>query len=93
MEYTQKYIKSLDETMYSGVHKTGLRVYVMPKKGFSKTYAVYGTKFGSVNNHFIPLDADKDIVVPDGVAHFLEHKMFEMPDETNAFDLFSKYGA
>lgn len=93
MEYTQKYIQSLDETMYSGVHRTGLRVYVIPKKGFSKTYAIYGTKFGSVNNHFIPLGCEKDIVVPDGVAHFLEHKMFEMPDESNAFDLFSKYGA
>ena len=93
MQFTQKYIQSIDETLYCGVHETGLRVYVMPKKGFSKTYAVYGTKFGSINNHFIPLGSECDITVPDGVAHFLEHKMFEMPDGSNAFDLFSKYGA
>lgn len=93
MDYTKKYIESLNETVYSGVHETGLRVYVMPKKGFSKTYAVYSTKFGSVNNCFVPLGEKKEIRVPDGVAHFLEHKMFEQPDETNAFDLFSKYGA
>lgn len=93
MEYQKKYIDSLDETIYSAVHKTGLRVYVIPKKGFSKTYAIYGTKFGSINNHFIPLGKTKDITVPDGVAHFLEHKMFEMPDGSNAFDVFSKYGA
>ncbi len=93
MNYEIKYIESLDETLYTGVHSTGLRVYVMPKKGFSKTYAVYGTKFGSVNNTFIPLGKDDAITVPDGVAHFLEHKMFEQSDGSNAFDMFSKYGA
>jgi len=93
MEYSKKYIDSLDETLYFGTHSTGLRVYVMPKKGFTKTYAVYSTKFGSVNNCFVPLGEVNAVTVPDGVAHFLEHKMFEMPDESNAFDLFSKYGA
>lgn len=93
MQFTKKYIDTLDETLYSAVHKTGLRIYVVPKKGFSKTYAVYGTKFGSINNTFVPLGENKEITVPDGVAHFLEHKMFEQPDGSNAFDLFSKYGA
>jgi len=93
MEFTEKYIQSLDEKLYSATHSTGLRIYVMPKKGFSKTYAIYGTHFGSVNNRFVPIGADEDISVPDGVAHFLEHKMFEQPDGSNAFDLFSKYGA
>lgn len=93
MQINEKYISSLDETVYSATHRTGLRVYIIPKKGFSKTYAIYSTKFGSVNNTFVPLGKDKAITVPDGVAHFLEHKMFEQPDGTNAFDLFSKYGA
>ncbi len=93
MNYSKRYIESLDETIYEGVHSTGLRVYVIPKKGYSKTYAIYGTKFGSVNNRFVPLGTDADITVPDGVAHFLEHKMFEQPDGSNAFDTFSKYGA
>ncbi len=93
MKVTEKYIQSLDETLYSAVHPTGLRIYVMPKKGFSKTYAIYGTHFGSVNNRFVPIGEKDDITVPDGVAHFLEHKMFEQLDGSNAFDLFSKYGA
>ncbi len=93
MKLSEKYISALDETIYSATHSTGLRVYIIPKKGFSKTYAIYSTKFGSVNNCFIPLGKDKEITVPDGVAHFLEHKMFEQPDGSNAFDLFSKYGA
>lgn len=93
MDYSKRYIKSLDETMYVGTHSTGLRVYVIPKRGYSKTYAIYGTQFGSVNNTFVPLGETSDITVPDGVAHFLEHKMFEQPDGTNAFDEFSKYGA
>ncbi len=93
MNFTKKYIKSLGETLYTGVHSTGLRVYVMPIKGFSKTYAIYGTKFGSVNNCFVPLGEKEAVKVPDGVAHFLEHKLFEQPDGGNAFDLFSKYGA
>jgi len=93
MQFEKRHISSLNETLYFATHHTGLRIYVMPKKGFSKTYAIYSTKFGSINNRFVPLGKDKDITVPDGVAHFLEHKMFEQPDGTNAFDLFSKYGA
>ena len=93
MNFEIKHIESLGETLYSAVHSTGLRIFVVPKKGFSKTYAIFGTKFGSINNRFIPLGGDKDISVPDGVAHFLEHKLFEQPDGSNAFDLFSKYGA
>ena len=93
MNIQKQYIESLDETLYSAVHETGLRIYVIPKKGFSKTYAIYGTKFGSVNNHFVPLGETDGVQVPDGVAHFLEHKLFEQPDGSNAFDEFSRYGA
>ena len=93
MQFAKKYIDALSETFYFATHETGLKIYVVPKKGFSKTYAIYGTKFGSINNTFVPLGENKEITVPDGVAHFLEHKMFEQPDGSNAFDLFSKYGA
>ena len=93
MEYSKVYYKDIDETVYCGVHSTGLGVFVIPKPGFSKKYAIIGTKYGSVNNRFIPLGEKQPITVPDGVAHFLEHKMFEQSDGSNAFDLFSKYGA
>ncbi len=83
----------LGEYMLCGTHKSGLRVYVFPKKGFSKYYAIYGTAYGSLDREFIvPGDSEKT-VVPDGIAHFLEHKMFEEPDGSNAFDRFAQTGA
>ena len=87
---TNKYLK---ETMYVGEHETGLGVFVIPKKGCVKKYATFATKFGSVNNSFVPLGEKAAITIPDGVAHFLEHKMFEQPDGSDAFGEFSKYGA
>ena len=93
MEYTKIYNSDINETIYCAEHKSGLGVFVIPKRGFTKKYAVIGTKFGSVNNTFIPVGETEPVTVPDGVAHFLEHKLFEQSDGTNAFDAFSKYGA
>ena len=50
------------------------------------------TDFGSVDNHFIPYQRDEAVRVPDGTAHFLEHKLFEKQDH-DAFDLFGELGA
>ena len=69
----------------------GLRVYVVPKEGYKKTYAVLATDFGSIDRNFIL--KGEIVAVPDGIAHFLEHKMFEQEDGSNAFDEFAKYGA
>ncbi len=55
----------------------GLDVYVLPKQGFNKTFATFTTKYGSVDNTFVPLGKEEMIRVPDGIAHFLEHKLFE----------------
>ncbi len=93
MEYIKEYNEKLNETIYKGTHSTGLRVFVIPKQGFTKKYAIIGTKFGSINNRFVPLGKNEAIDIPDGVAHFLEHKMFEQSDGSNAFDKFSVYGA
>ena len=93
MDYNKIYNSDINETIYCAEHETGLGVFVIPKPGFSKKYAVIGTKFGSINNTFVPLGESKTVTVPDGVAHFLEHKMFEQSDGSNAFDEFSKYGA
>lgn len=93
MKYTKTESRQLGETMYIGEHESGLGVFVLPKPGCVKKYASFATKYGSVNNRFIPLGESGPIRVPDGVAHFLEHKMFEQSDGTNAFDNFAKYGA
>ncbi len=93
MNYTKIYNDRLKETMYLGEHSTGLGVFVIPKKGCVKKYATFATKFGSVNNKFVPLGEEEVCTIPDGVAHFLEHKMFEQSDGSNAFDKFSQFGA
>ena len=83
----------LKEEIYYEKLENGLDVYFMPKKGFTKKYAVLATNYGSNELEFIPIGEDKKIRVNEGIAHFLEHKMFEQPDGKNDFDLFSKYGA
>ncbi|MBW4828915.1 MAG: insulinase family protein [Clostridiaceae bacterium] len=64
----------------------------MPKSGYMKKYAVFATQYGSNDNKFIPIGEKEAIEVPEGIAHFLEHKLFEEPDE-NIFDKFSEFGA
>lgn len=82
----------LEETLYHEKMKNGLDVYVLPKKGFNKTYATFTTKYGSIDNKFVPLNEENSISVPDGIAHFLEHKLFEKEDG-DVFQQFSKQGA
>ncbi len=81
----------LQETLYHEVMDNGLQVYVLPKPDFLKTYATFATKFGSVDNHFRVADGE-ETQVPDGIAHFLEHKMFEEP-EGDIFATFASNGA
>lgn len=93
MEIKRAYNERLQEEMQFAVHESGLRVYVFPKKGFSKYYAIYGTEYGSIDRCFqVPGEAEMT-TVPDGIAHYLEHKLFEQEDGGNAFDLFAKTGA
>ena len=83
----------IKEELYFETLENGLKVYFMPKKGFVKKYAILATDFGSNDLEFVPKGECDRIRVNEGIAHFLEHKMFEQPDGGNAFDLFSKYGA
>lgn len=85
-------LQAVEETLYKEVLSNGLTVYILPKKGYSKTYATYTTKYGSIDRTFTPLHAEEPIVVPDGIAHFLEHKMFEK-EEGDIFHTFSQQGA
>ena len=84
--------KQLQEELYHEKLKNGLEVYILPKKGFNKTFATFTTKYGSIDNHFVPLGSEEYIKVPDGIAHFLEHKLFEKEDG-DVFQQFSKQGA
>ncbi len=89
----QIHCKQLNETLFHHTHKSGLEIYVLPKSGYSKSYAIFATKYGSADAKFCNPHTGKEIEVPDGVAHFLEHKMFEQPDGSDAFTEFSKTGA
>ena len=71
----------------------GLEIYVVKKKNSKNIYATFTTKFGSNINEFVPAYENKMIKVPDGVAHFLEHKMFEQEDDVDPFTFFSERGA
>lgn len=84
--------KQLDETLYYKKLENGLDVYILPKKGFSKTYVTFTTKYGSIDRTFVPIGEEQAITVPDGIAHFLEHKMFEKEDG-DVFQKFSEVGA
>jgi predicted Zn-dependent peptidase len=83
--------EQLQETVYHDKLDNGLQVYLVPKQGFSKTYAVFTTRYGSIDSHF-KTRAGEEIHVPDGIAHFLEHKMFEKKD-MDVMHAFSKNGA
>jgi predicted Zn-dependent peptidase len=83
---------AIGEKYYYIKHKSGLDIYVVPKE-LSTYYAVFGTKYGSVNNKFRIAGEDKYTEVPDGIAHFLEHKMFENEDGVDTFARFAATGA
>ena len=74
----QRYYDGLNETLYSTKMENGLTVQVVPRPGFSRKLAYFVTDFGSIHTDFL-LEGRK-IQAPAGIAHFLEHKMFELPD-------------
>lgn len=73
-------------------HKSGLDIYICEMPGFSSVEALFGTKYGSVNTMFKMRDDEDYTVVPEGIAHFLEHKLFENED-CDVFELYAKTGA
>lgn len=69
-----------------------LKVIIIPKKDTIKKYVIWGTHFGSVDNHFLVPGKTGDTIIPDGVAHFLEHKMFEQKSGRNSLDTLMALG-
>ncbi len=82
----------IGESCLKITHKSGLTVYVS-KKPFSTAYAVFGTRYGSFDNVFMLKGDGEFSVVPEGIAHFLEHKMFESEDGHDSFEDFAEVGA
>lgn len=92
MRTTEIQSKIANEKLYQVEYDSGLRAYLLPKKGFSKQFAIYAANYGSIDNKFKAPEDSNFTVVPDGIAHFLEHKLFEQEDE-NAFEKFSRLGS
>ncbi|PQD95807.1 peptidase M16 [Pradoshia eiseniae] len=84
--------EQLQEELYVEQMENGLSVYILPKPGFNKTYATFTTKYGSIDNHFKEPGEQEFSQVPDGIAHFLEHKLFEK-EAGDVFQQFSRQGA
>ncbi|NMA66162.1 MAG: insulinase family protein [Clostridiaceae bacterium] len=92
MNYRTINFERIGETLYEYDHESGLKVFFVKKPGYNKKTAMFGTNYGSIDNVFKIQGSDKEIVVPDGIAHFLEHKLFEQEDG-NMLDKFSKLGS
>ncbi|MBQ9900970.1 MAG: insulinase family protein [Clostridia bacterium] len=86
-----RYDELTKETVYYTTHPTGVKIAICPKPELKSSYAVFGTKYGSIDNDF-SIDGGEFLRVPDGLAHYLEHKLFENED-CEAFEKYSKIGA
>ena len=89
-----KVIESLKikEKLYVEKLENGLTIMLVPKDTTNKKYVIWGTHFGSNDNHFITPETKEEVYVPDGVAHFLEHKMFEQENGKNSLDTLMALG-
>ena len=92
MNFTKFENKLLNECYYKGTHKSGLEVVVIPKEQMT-LYATFVTHYGSMDNTFRVNGEGDYVTVPDGIAHFLEHKLFESDDGTDTFSRFTALGA
>ncbi|MBQ4575967.1 MAG: insulinase family protein [Clostridia bacterium] len=84
--------KQIGEKYYKINHKSGLEIYVIPKE-LTTGYALFGTRYGSADNCFRVNGEAEYTHVPDGIAHFLEHKMFENEDGVDTFVRYAQTGA
>ncbi|SDB89218.1 Predicted Zn-dependent peptidase [Pelagirhabdus alkalitolerans] len=86
------YYAQINEEAIRETLPNGLNVILIPKQEMAQTYGVFTTDYGSIDQTFVPIDRSDYITVPDGIAHFLEHKMFEKEDR-DVFQDFTTQGA
>ena len=85
-------LKGLDLDIYEETLDNGLKIILLPYENKKNYFISYATKFGSTITEFKPIDSKRNIKVPTGIAHFLEHKMFEQENGEDPFVFFSKSG-
>ncbi len=82
----------IKEKLYIEKLENGLTIMIIPKPGIQKKYIIWGTNYGSNDSKFIVPGEDNETEVPNGVAHFLEHKLFEQENGTNSLDTLTALG-
>ncbi|MFZ0370668.1 MAG: pitrilysin family protein [Halobacillus sp.] len=82
----------INETVYTETMGNGLKVFLLAKPEMAKTFGIFTTNYGSIDQTFTPIGQDEKVTVPEGIAHFLEHKLFEKEDR-DVFQDFTKLGA
>ena len=81
-------ISDFKEVLYSEILPNGLKIYLLPKVEYSSSFAVFATRFGSLNSSQVL----QNIQIPRGIAHYLEHRLFDNP-QGEVFDMFSTLGS
>ena len=84
---------NLDLNLYEETLDNGLKIYVIPMPNVNNFYITLSTNYGSIEREFVPIGEKEMVCVPDGIAHFLEHKMFEQKDGKDPFEFFGERGA
>jgi len=79
------------ENIFEFTHKSGLKVIFVPKPGFNERYAMFTTKYGSIDSTLESVKTGEILDVPLGIAHFLEHKLFEQEDG-DVMEIYAKMG-
>ena len=82
----------MDLDMYYKKLDNGLDIYIVPKENVNSIYVTFTTKYGSIDSEFIPYDRSCMTKFPLGIAHFLEHKVFEQKDDIDPFTFYSERG-
>ena len=86
-------LEKMDLTMYYEKLDNGLDVYIVPFDKVNGVYVTFSTKFGSIHDEFIPYDRTSMTKFPLGIAHFLEHKLFEQKNGVDPFTFYSERGS
>lgn len=85
-------LQKMELDVFSETLSNGLTVFIIPKKEVNNIYVTFTTNYGSNILEFVPIGKKEYVKVPLGIAHFLEHKMFEQEDDTDVFNFFSERG-
>lgn len=85
-------LDKMDLDVYHEVLDNGMNIYIIPKENVNGYYVTFSTRYGSIQDEFVPIEKKDMVKVPMGVAHFLEHKVFEQKDGVDPFTFYSERG-